>query len=66
MNPDQQEDVICYCSGTAKAKVKALIDDGFDTLDSISRITGACSGCGSCEASILELLADCGVDQLNE
>jgi len=63
MNPDNKKDVICYCSGTSKAKVQALIDHGVDTLDSISNMTGACSGCGSCETAILELLADCGVGQ---
>lgn len=62
MKPDEENDVICYCSGTSTAKVQALIANGVDNLESLSRITGACSGCGSCETSILDLMADCGID----
>jgi len=55
---DTQESVICHCSGTTREKVIALIDIGVVTLDDISRKTGACSGCGSCECSVMELLAE--------
>jgi bacterioferritin-associated ferredoxin len=54
---DKTDDLICYCSGTTRGQVKALIDKGVDNLDSISRMTGACSGCGACETSMLEFLA---------
>lgn len=54
----QKKDVICYCSGTTKEKIKQLIDDGINDLDSISRKTGACSGCGACDTLILELMAE--------
>jgi len=50
------------CSGTTKGQIKALIDNGIDNLDGISRMTGACSGCGACDVSVLELLADNGAD----
>ena len=65
IDPDKKKDVICHCSGTTKGQIKELVNNGIDNLDGISRMTGACSGCGACDASILELLAenraDCGI-----
>ncbi|HEY8159355.1 MAG TPA: (2Fe-2S)-binding protein [Methylobacter sp.] len=58
MIPDKKQDVICHCSGTTKRQIKELINNGIDNLDEISRMTGACSGCGACDVSVLELLAD--------
>jgi bacterioferritin-associated ferredoxin len=52
------KDFICYCSGTTKEKIKALIDKGIDDLDSLSKLTGACAGCGSCETAVSELIAE--------
>lgn len=52
------KDFICYCSGTTKEKIKALIDKGIDDLDSISKLTGTCAGCGSCETAVSELIAE--------
>ncbi|MCF7966467.1 MAG: (2Fe-2S)-binding protein [Methylobacter tundripaludum] len=56
INP-YKNDVICHCSGTTKQQIKELVNKGVDDLDRISRMTGVCSGCGACDASILELLA---------
>ncbi len=56
MPDNQQQEVICDCSGTTKNKVKELIENGYDSIDKISRATGAVSGCGSCDILILELL----------
>jgi bacterioferritin-associated ferredoxin len=53
-----KKDVICYCSGTTKEQIKALIVQGIIELDLISRQTGACSGCGACDVTIMELLAE--------
>lgn len=54
---DNQETVICTCTGTTKEKVEQLIEQGADTVDKISSATGANTGCGSCDILILELLA---------
>ena len=63
MNDDElnQLGIICHCSGTTQEKIKALIENDITNLDSLSRRTGVCSGCGACENSILQLIADCGV-----
>jgi len=58
--PDSKtsKEIICDCSGTSKEKVKQLIHQGMDSLDKISSATGACSGCGSCDIIILDILAE--------
>jgi bacterioferritin-associated ferredoxin len=58
IDPNKKKDVICHCSGTTKEQIKELINNGIDNPDGISRMTGACSGCGACDVSILELLAE--------
>ena len=55
-NKDLNE-VICPCSGTTKAKIKSLVEEGFD-LDAISRKTGALSGCSGCEWEIAEFIKE--------
>ena len=64
MRSDKKMDLICHCSGTTKEKIKQFINQGVDDLDSISRHTGACAGCGACETSIMEFLAEqSGIDR---
>ncbi|MCX7098014.1 MAG: (2Fe-2S)-binding protein [Methylococcales bacterium] len=58
MDPDNKQDIVCYCSGTDRAKILALIDKKVTDLESLSRMTGACSGCGACEDLVLEILAE--------
>jgi len=60
INPDAQANVICHCSGTTTQKIMDLIDAGFDNMDELSRKTGACSGCGACEYSVIALIAEHG------
>jgi len=58
-NPNAKNNtVICHCTETSRAALTDLIQKGFDTLESVSRMTGACSGCGACEMAILELIAE--------
>ncbi len=48
--------VICHCSGTTRQKIHELMAKGVDNLDRIADITGAATGCGSCDAEITEIL----------
>lgn len=57
MDLDNQPEIICSCSGTSKEKIDQLINRGIDTLDKISSATGATTGCGSCDATIVNILA---------
>jgi NAD(P)H-nitrite reductase large subunit len=50
------DEIVCPCSGTTKAKILSLIEQGLDA-EAISRRTGAISGCGGCEWDIAELLS---------
>ena len=56
--PDKNSDIICHCSGTTEGKIKELLASGGHDLDSLSRKTGVCSGCGACEDLIQQLLTD--------
>ncbi len=59
MNDSQsiEDEIICDCSGTRKSKIISLIEDrGIRELDRIEDITGACTGCGSCDAEVMGLL----------
>lgn len=53
-----KKNAICHCSGTTKEQIKELVKNGVTDLNEISKMTGACSGCGACDVSILELLAE--------
>jgi bacterioferritin-associated ferredoxin len=56
ISPDGRRDIICRCSGTTTAQISKLAAQGVVDLDSLSRATGACSGCGACDTDILALL----------
>lgn len=53
----EQDEIICDCTGTTKGKVLSLIEQNAD-LDKISSATGACTGCGSCDVEIMNLIAE--------
>lgn len=56
VRPDKNIDVLCNCSGTTEQQIRQLINEGITDPERLSRITGACSGCGSCEPSLVALL----------
>lgn len=60
MNNNQNHnstEVICYCTGTTKAQIAALMNNGINTVAEIANQTGAGTGCGGCDYLIEELLA---------
>ena len=54
---EEKNEIICDCTGTTKEKVLSLIEQKAD-LDKISSATGACTGCGSCDVDIINLIAE--------
>jgi bacterioferritin-associated ferredoxin len=54
---NQQRKLICYCSGTSEAKIKELLANNVNTIENIVNATGATTGCGACENSVVDLLA---------
>lgn len=55
-NQAELDEVICDCSGTTRGKILSLVEQGIIDPDTISRKTGAISGCGSCEWDIESIL----------
>ncbi|GAB6140702.1 hypothetical protein JCM14076_14310 [Methylosoma difficile] len=53
---DNKKDIICHCSGTTEQQIIAYIESGCDSVDKLSRMTGATTGCGACENKVQEIL----------
>lgn len=53
---DNTDEIICTCSGTSRGKIIQLVEQGIVDSDTISRKTGAMSGCGSCDYLVETLL----------
>ncbi|PCJ30586.1 MAG: (2Fe-2S)-binding protein [Gammaproteobacteria bacterium] len=56
MIEQEKDDIICDCTGTSYQKVQLLLDNGATSLDEISDATGACTGCGSCDILVIEMV----------
>jgi len=54
----EKEKIICTCTGTTQSKILQLINKGRDTLDEIASATGASTGCGSCDATIMDIIKE--------
>ena len=52
---------VCICKAISKAKIKAAIADGADTLEKVQKVTGSGSGgcCGNrCNHKVVEILKE--------
>lgn len=56
--PNPKEPPLCYCTGTTKEKVQALLDEGFSSFEDIVNQTGATTGCGGCDYEVAEFIAE--------
>lgn len=54
---EEDDDVMCSCSGTKRRDIKRLFNEGADQ-EAISQRTGALSGCAGCEWDIAEYLRE--------
>ncbi len=50
------DNIICGCTGTTKEKITQLIQAGTNNIDDIASATGATTGCGGCDSSIVEFI----------
>lgn len=48
--------IICDCMMVSKSHLQGFIDRGIKDVESLSKVTGACTACRSCEYRILEML----------
>jgi len=53
---NKTDDIICGCTGTTKEKITQLMQSGSSTLDDIVSKTGATTGCGSCDVTIVDFI----------
>jgi len=53
---NKTDDIICGCTGTTKEKITQLIQSGSSTLDDIASKTGATTGCGSCDVTVVDFI----------
>jgi bacterioferritin-associated ferredoxin len=54
---DSKIEHICHCSGTTSSQIIKLLNQGYSSLEEITRMTGAGAGCGGCEQRLCDLLA---------
>jgi bacterioferritin-associated ferredoxin len=52
---DQDDEILCPCTGTRRSLIRELHAQGRD-MEGISRYTGILTGCGGCEWEIGEYL----------
>jgi bacterioferritin-associated ferredoxin len=56
------DEVMCMCSGTTRAKIRKLFNEGMD-MEAISNWSGALSGCGGCEWDVEQFLKELAEQQ---
>ncbi len=56
MTEKTADSLVCDCAGVRRHKILQLIAQGVTTLERIEDITGANTGCGSCDAEIRAIL----------
>jgi bacterioferritin-associated ferredoxin len=49
--------IVCHCRGTTDREIRRAVRDGSTSLRDVSARCGAASGCGSCAAAVLEVMA---------
>lgn len=50
--------LICFCYNVDSDTLRKAIRAGHRTIYDIQRETSACSGCGGCEADVLEIIEE--------
>ncbi|CAN7286542.1 (2Fe-2S)-binding protein [Trinickia sp. LjRoot230] len=53
--------IVCVCKSVSDRKIRAAIADGADSFDELQFELGVTTCCGRCEASVREVMAQCGV-----
>jgi len=48
----------CICRAVTSDEVSAAIDNGAATLAAVAKVTGACTGCGTCRDRIRDMLGE--------
>jgi assimilatory nitrate reductase electron transfer subunit len=49
--------MVCHCNGVSKGEIAACMAAGARTLRDVATETRATTGCGSCKADVLQVIA---------
>lgn len=50
--------IVCVCKGIGCSKIRSLLADGVDTLESLAEACGAGTDCGSCRCALEDLIEE--------
>jgi nitrite reductase (NADH) large subunit len=53
----QADELVCLCNSVSKGDIAACVAAGAETLADVAARTRATTGCGSCKADVLQLVA---------
>ena len=48
----------CICRAVSSERVSTAIDNGAATVEAVSSVTGACTGCGTCRGRIESMIGE--------
>ncbi len=60
MSPSDPDELLCYCTRMTWGQILVVAQETLD-FERVVRQSGACTGCGSCESQVQEL-----VDQVRQ
>jgi bacterioferritin-associated ferredoxin len=49
---------VCVCSAVSDREVERALDEGADSIDAVSVMTGAGTCCGSCRPLLLDIIGE--------
>jgi ferredoxin-nitrate reductase len=59
--------VVCSCAGVTREQIDAAVGaNGLERVSDVARMTGACTGCGSCRPQIERILAEHAPESLRD
>jgi bacterioferritin-associated ferredoxin len=53
--------IVCVCKSVSDRRVRAAIAEGADSFEELQFELGVATCCGKCEASVRDVMAQCGV-----
>lgn len=56
--------IVCVCKSVSDRKIRTAIGEGIDSFDELQFELGVASCCGKCEESVRDVMAQCGVCEI--
>jgi len=61
LDPDE---IICFCTLLTRRQIAAVLAQTLD-FDKVVRLSGACTGCGSCQTDVEEMIQEAAKGNLD-